>query len=57
METLLKDLDFTGLYKVFDLIFILAAVASCGLIFISNKFKRMKYERYLEYEEFDHKKK
>lgn len=57
MEALLKDLDFIGLYKLFDLIFVISALVSLAVIMLNNKIKNMKYSRYLEDQDYDYKKK
>lgn len=57
MEALLKDLDFIGLYKLFDLIFVISALISLAIILLNNKIKNMKYSRYLEDQDYDFKKK
>ena len=53
MEALLGELDFTSLYRVFDTIFVISVLGSGVLIWINLKFKKMRYQRYLEDQEYE----
>jgi len=53
MREIFGTLDFRSLYKVFDKIFIISALSSLAIIWLNNKIKKMKYNRYLEDQEFE----
>ncbi len=53
MEALLGDLDFRALYRLFDVIFLISVLSSGVMIWLNIRFKKMKYTRYLEDQEYE----
>ena len=53
MEAVLGQLDFRSLYRLFDTIFVISALISLAIIWLNNYFRKMKYNRYLEDQEYE----
>jgi len=48
MEAFLGELNFRTLYKLFDIIFLLAVFIGMFIMWINYKLRREKYSRYLQ---------
>jgi hypothetical protein len=48
MEAFFGELNFRTLYRLFDTIFLVSALAAMALIWLNDKLKKEKYTRYLQ---------